>query len=246
MDAKRFMTCATLFAGLLLLNVPLNGAVQSPIVGYSTMTLKNGSNLVAIPFEQLENPEAGYPIANLNIENLSTGLLSGHKIYIWDRANNRFKFYKYTVNGWQDADGNIVTADDEDARIYPQQAYLISGRSQEGTPKTTFSGKVITKDVTLSLETGSNHIANPYVAALPITSIQGNFGTGVLSGNKIFRWTGNKYDQYRWTTDGWKKVIDTAGNTEADVTPDFIEAGEGFILSGKAVDVTLKTPINLK
>ncbi len=200
--------------------------------------------MVSIPFEDLEDPDSGYPIANIKTENFAIGNRLGHKILIWDIAKNSYRTYHYTTDGWKDANNKIVTADDADACIYPGQSCYISGSTT--TAKATFSGKVVAENVEISLKMGANFIANPYVTALPITSIKGDFATGARLGNKILRWNGLKYDQYDWTNDGWKKVVDVEGNTEASVTTDSVDAGEGFILSNaKATSVTLMTPIKL-
>lgn len=57
MKAKSILQCAALLTGLLFLNVPLFATVESDIVGYTTITLKPGYNMVNPCFNDLSSNE---------------------------------------------------------------------------------------------------------------------------------------------------------------------------------------------
>ena len=54
MNAKRILACAALLLGLLSFNAPLSAAVESDVVGYTTITTTPGFNMQGVVFQGLQ------------------------------------------------------------------------------------------------------------------------------------------------------------------------------------------------
>ncbi len=86
MNKMRLSFCAALFAGLLTLNAPLEAAVESPVVGYTTKTMEGGKWY-----------QFGVPFAPLDTENVPTlvssfpgGFTDGDMAYVFEPASGAY------------------------------------------------------------------------------------------------------------------------------------------------------------
>lgn len=87
MKAKSIFQCAALLTGLLFLNVPLFAAVESDIVGYTTISMEAGKwYQVGCPFFSLDNTVTK---AKLN-DVFNTGFADGDMMYIYYEPRQRY------------------------------------------------------------------------------------------------------------------------------------------------------------
>ena len=96
MKAKSIFQCAALLTGLLFLNVPLFAAVESDIVGYTTITMEAGKwYQIGIPFASLD----GTTEAEINAV-FNQGFVDGDSLYIFNPDT-----LAYTAYDWNSAVG---------------------------------------------------------------------------------------------------------------------------------------------
>ena len=120
MKAKSIFQCAALLTGLLLFNDPLFATVESDIVGYTTITLKPGYNMVNPCFNDLTSDE-GILLDDF-LPGTTTGLCASSdltaatQILRWTGSTyETYYIYKAPRGGselnyhWVDLDGNMNT-----------------------------------------------------------------------------------------------------------------------------------------
>ena len=101
MKVKHFLSGATLLSAALLLNAPLSAAVESDVVGYTTITTNVGFNMVGIVFNGLEGQTA-----TLN-EILLGDFQDGDVVQVYS-DNGEYTPYSYwkDFGGWLDGEYN--------------------------------------------------------------------------------------------------------------------------------------------
>ena len=93
MNTKRTLACAALLLGLLSFNAPLTAAVESDIVGYTTITTNPGFNMQGVVFQGLASETTTLD------ELLSGDFQTGDEVQVY--ANGAYTIYQYlTGTGW--------------------------------------------------------------------------------------------------------------------------------------------------
>ena len=102
MNTKRTLACAALLLGLLSFNAPLTAAVESDIVGYTTIEMDAGKwYQVGTPFVDLETSGAEEVSVNAVF---STGFARGDRLNVLDDTGTFVPLYwNATANGWCDS-----------------------------------------------------------------------------------------------------------------------------------------------
>ena len=178
MKAKGISICAALLTGLLFLNDPLFAAVESDIVGYTTITMEAGKwYQVGVPFEQL-NGATSYNISEV----FSKGFSDGDMLFVMDPTTCAYPVVRKwrTVNGtsgW----GKVAIPKLEDATIDAGEAVLINKKT---TGDVTFIGKV--NSLAKSVISGDNAwslVALQYPTEVAINSLK---WSGIENNDMLF------------------------------------------------------------
>ena len=89
MNTKRTLACAALLLGLLSFNAPLTAAVESDIVGYTTIEMKADKwYQVAFPFVQLDDTET----VSIS-EAFNSGFVDGDTLMILNPQTGLYGFH---------------------------------------------------------------------------------------------------------------------------------------------------------
>ncbi len=230
MKAKSIFQCAALLTGLLFLNVPLFAAVESDIVGYTTITLEAGKwYMIGTPFESLTKGEA----IKIN-KDLVTGFSAGDILQVYSPAEGRYSVYKFKdglsgeqTAGWCKTFGSSL----QDITLQPGEAVFIN--------KLTTSDVVVAGRVNLSAqyefgdETTSvwNLLVSPTLQKTKLNDLN---WVGVSANDilQIYNPTTGLYTVYKYKTGlsgektaGWCK---TFGSTPVDVD---VDPGAAFFVN---------------
>ena len=160
MNERRFLAGMALVAGVVLLNAPLNAAVESDVVGYTTMTMEAGKwYQVGCPFGQLD----GSKIFSVN-DVFSRGFKTGDSINIFDSEKGSYSVLSWSdsLNAWTDFPGAPFAST---AQLTEGQAIFVS---KAVTSEITLSGKVSEVVVPFGKEGGNAW--NQIVAVWPVAS----------------------------------------------------------------------------
>ena len=137
MNERRFLAGMALVAGVVLLNAPLNAAVESDVVGYTTMTMEAGKwYQVGCPFVALEDGET--PTMNTVFD---TGFSDGDMAYIYDSHSNSYGATRQWASlgdgatGWYD----LATVTLDATPLTAGQAVFVH---KAKTGEVTFRGRV--------------------------------------------------------------------------------------------------------
>ena len=228
MTTKHFLTGATLLSGLLLLNAPLFAAVESDIVGYTTIEMQAGKwYQVGTPFMPLEE---GATSVKLN-EFLVDGFADGDTVSIYLPDEGRYESYSWRNSGTDRAGwyfGRSSTLADVD--IPSGQAVFVHKGETSGV--TYFSGKVSANEITTFGSEGGN-AWDQIVCVYPQTKkLNDLFWTGIEDDDtvSIYLPDEGRYETYSWRHSG----TDRAGwyfgrsSTLADVD---VPAGQAFFVN---------------
>ena len=95
MKVKHFLSGATLLSAALLLNAPLSAAVESDVVGYTTITTREGFNMYGAAYRGLDGESI-----SLN-ELLSGDFQDTDEVQVFEPGTGEYSVYKYTTGkGW--------------------------------------------------------------------------------------------------------------------------------------------------
>ena len=142
------------------LNAPLNAAVESDVVGYTTMTMEAGKwYQVGCPFGQLD----GSKIFSVN-DVFSRGFKTGDSINIFDSEKGSYSVLSWSdsLNAWTDFPGAPFAST---AQLTEGQAIFVS---KAVTSEITLSGKV--SEVVVSFGKEGGNAWNQIVAVWPVAS----------------------------------------------------------------------------
>ena len=149
MDAKRILTCAALLAGVLFLNGGLVAAVQSDIVGYTTMTMEAGKwYMIGTPFSALSDAAE----RKVNDAFALEGFADGDVLYTLPEGGT------FSIHYWYDRGENRGWSISK-LKWLPDERVLSLGEAvyiKKGTDGTlSFAGKVEAVKVPFGAEEGN-------------------------------------------------------------------------------------------
>ena len=150
MKAKSIFQCAALLTGLLFLNVPLFAAVESDIVGYTTISMEAGKwYQVGYPFSPLDGAES----IKLN-DCFTEGFALEDTLMILDVVNSSYEAMLYWVpekNAWCNLPIAAI-ATPSDKVLKPGQAVYIYKKTAGDV---IFSGQVKAVETNFGAESGN-------------------------------------------------------------------------------------------
>ena len=196
MNAKRILACAALLLGLLSFNAPLSAAVESDIVGYTTIEMQAGKwYLLGNPFVPLSNAET----FSLNEVFHGDGFGNNDVLFTLSKSGTFQPHYWRNGQWCTDVFGSIPAND-----RYPITTAVYINKQADGSVQ--FSGKVAVLEVKIGSEEGNEWSltsltfpANKKLADYTWTNFGANDVLYTLSENGEFQphyWRNNK-----WCTD---------------------------------------------
>lgn len=166
------------------LNGRLSAAVESDIVGYTTMTMDNlGYEIISLPFGDLAITEqVAFPIQNIVGElSQSDRETRADRLMTLDPVTKQYTTYVYKMKGWTKIGETEPTTD----VIFPGTAVFFKKAVKAGT--FTVSGKILSpskssgsdedgtaKVVEIPLKYGLNLVANPFPTDIKIADLKGS------------------------------------------------------------------------
>ena len=247
MNFKSILACAALLIGI----GTATAAVESEVVGYQSIDIKPGFNMIAFNFQPLEGEGVSIQDFVANKEDLvaGTNTADSDKIQVWDGTKFTVYFYrayKATNPGkfllgpaWVKV-GAIGTPTTETIPTGSGVWFARPETAAEG--KITVSGKITTESNTHEIQPGFNMISSAFPADMALNDGPIDWeacgavaGTNTADSDKIQVWDGEKftvyfYRAYKATNPGkfllgpaWVKV-GAIGTPTADTIP----AGKGF------------------
>ena len=237
MKAKSILQCAALLTGLLFLNVPLFATVESDIVGYTTVTIKPGFNLLSLPFNDLTNDQ-------VDVKTLFSGTPTNlDQIQYWDGTKLVGLTYRTAKGGW--CKGLTLLADGA-VMLSPGQGFWYYSKAANDNVLTV-AGRVATSEIGQSVTVGAGYTlvgpAVPKSFALSDISFKVGDTEGAPNLSQVQYWDGTKLVglTYRTAKGGWCKGL-TLLTEETMKT--FVPA-EGFWFYNKTTnDVTITFPLS--
>ncbi len=230
MDAKRFLTCATLFAGLLLLNAPLYSTVQSPVVGYTSVTVKPGLNLLALPYNDLSSEDGLIDVQDI----LQGGITNLDNLQYWDGTELKNLTYR-TGKGW--CVGLKPAVDDLAVYFAPGQGFWYKSKATKDAVL-TFKGRVAVA------EQGENTVVVPPGLSLVGPAVPRTYDVSELTFSEDINlsqlqyWDGTELQNLTYRTGkGW--CVGLKPITEKVILP---TDGFWFVLKNKTDPVTITFP----
>jgi uncharacterized protein CbrC (UPF0167 family) len=189
------------------------------IVGYATVTINPGYNLLANPLS------AGAT----NGANEIMPIQDGQVILTWTGTKYNQVGYDSGFGGWVGADGSTAA---NPPSLPPGQGFFYFNPLTAAT-NVTFVGQVVpgpSSTNTLTLTPGYNLVGSPLPATL--TTAQGGITNAplslpVLDGMVILQWTGTKYQQTGFDS-GFGGWVGADGST-ASTVPGY-QIGQGFFI----------------
>ncbi len=248
---KHLMTLAMVLAAGSLFAA---AEVSSQIVGYNTQTVKNGMNLVSVPF---------YSFNGAAIDLQSIPGAAGDMINTFDQANNRYVSYVYADNtygkledGTTDWNNDLGKgwADDQAARVVgatitPDQGFWLQAATDKDF---TVSGNVAElADTKVSIQAGMNLIAVRFPVDFDIQNVMGAAGDMI----NTFDQANNRYVTYVYADNTYGKLEDGTTDWNTDLGAGWaddqaarvtvaIKPGQGFWFQAAATkDLTIKAPV---
>ncbi len=224
MTTKHFLTGATLLSGLLLLNAPLFAAVESDVVGYSTIECVRGYSAISLPF----NPLGKGDVEGVALQDIKGNLAQSDResrsdrIMLMNPVTKAYSTYQYKEIGWVKAGETEPTTD----IVTPGMGFLFVKGVTDGD--FLVCGKVKSEpSITCALSRGYNLIANPYPCAVKIADLKGDLSANDRESRAdrimVLNPVTKAYTTYQLrASSGWTKEGETT------TTTDQINACEGF------------------
>ena len=193
MKARHFLLGATLLSAGLLLNAPLFAAVESDVVGYTTIQMDAGKwYMIGSPFVELDAAAA----VTVN-DVFSTGFSTGDELNIYNPRTGM-----YTTLTWFDYDGtaawrNPMTGEYSTQALSKGQAVFINKKSEGDV---TVKGKVSSEEiVTFGLPDSSSwsQVVCVYPVTMDVNDIQWD---GLAEGDElhVYDSTSGMYNSSTW------------------------------------------------
>jgi len=185
------------------------------IVGYATVSVKPGYNLMANPLS------AGAT----NGANEIMPVLDGESVLTWNGSGFNFVQYDSTAGGWVQQDDITPAAP---PKLPPGEGFFFFNPGNQAT-NFTFVGQVVpgpSSTNTVTLKPGYNLVGSPLPAAVN-TITNTPVSLPVLDGMSILQWNGSGYNTtlYDSTAGGWVQADDTTPS----VAPP-LNIGQGFFI----------------
>ena len=149
MNAKRILACAALLLGLLSFNAPLSAAVESDIVGYTTIEMQAGKwYQIGTPFVELEGTSTDVPINDI----YTTGFGQGDVLCTLDSTTSSLLplYWNVTLNGWSESANPRAPLSERTIKV-GEAVYIL----KETLGSLTFSGKVESTEGHFGSESGN-------------------------------------------------------------------------------------------
>ncbi len=202
---------------------------SSNTVGYQKLNLAAGYNMIGVPFKEVATDGATKSITEIG--KLSSGFAGYDDNYDFTTRMEVWNGTGYDFYGWAGTSGTDVDGDasldntwtDLDAEPVSETLQVGEGFwvKAANTGTITLAGEVVTTNVTVSLMSGYNIVANPYPCDLKVT----NFGRldNSFAGyddnydftTRMEVWNGTGYAFYGWAgTSG----TDVDGDASLDYT----------------------------
>ena len=218
-----------LIAAAAIAGVAIADAVQSGIVGYNTVTLKPGWNMLAVNYDATAD-ENGIALQDLfpgeaNGLKGGTGGSNADYLNVWENGDYTIYFLYYTTKGsntsknwkWVNSSGNVT-----DVKFKPGKAFWYYSRNTDDKAL-NFAGSVPVKPSdTIAIGTGWNMIGNTFTSVLDLNNMGTAYwqnsgaqgGTGGSNADYLNVWENGDYSIYflYYTTKGsntsknWKWV----------------------------------------
>ena len=151
-------------------NAPLSAAVESDVVGYSTIDLKSGYEIVAIPFLPLDEEGGALPIQSITGELLADDRIPerSDSFMVLDTTTHNYVNYRNSSNGWIKVGEDAPTTE-----VLPAGTSICFKKSMRAG-KIIATGKVNDADVVeIPLARGYSLVSNPFPTELKIADIVG-------------------------------------------------------------------------
>lgn len=210
MDVKRILACAALLAGLLFFNGRLSAAVESDIVGYTTVSLAPGNNMVNPCFESLEEGKklSLGEFVNEETEGLiaSASSTSSTKVMYWNGTEYETAFlYKKRGSSsapvWMDS----ATSQPSTLQLVPGEAVWLVQPKTATQVEISLKGKV-PNDVSVShvIRPGLNMIGSGFTQGWDLNNCGIDWqavakaGTSSTNADQVQMWNAatSTYDTY--------------------------------------------------
>ena len=147
MKVQHFLSGATLLSAALLLNAPLSAAVESDVVGYTTIKTEPGANMVGVVFNGLD----GEPITLGNL--LNGDIHDFDYLQIRDKTTGGYRVYSYENGVWYDDSFNNAS----DLLWPPGSTFWFTAPERSVT--LTMKGSVLIGTYTQKFQAGLNMIS---------------------------------------------------------------------------------------
>ena len=188
MTTKHFLTGATLLSGLLLLNAPLFAAVESDVVGYSTVTTSADFTMLGVVFKGLSEGSS-----SLN-DIISGDFAEEDQIQLYDRDSG-YRVYSYYNGSWVDGDFNPLTFPVEPGTAF----WLVTpGR----TVTVTLKGAIPTGDYRYESRSGLQMVSPHIPVALDLNNGV-KWGGALTENDEIQVRVGNSYRVFPYYDGKW-------------------------------------------
>ena len=226
MNAKRILMCAAALSCALLFQATASAAVESPIVGYTTIEMEAGKwYQIGRPFVELE--EGSSPKLNTV---LTSGFADGDVCNVFDPASVSYVpyYWKSAANGWCSKRGTTPV----DVDLPASQAVFIN---KAVTATVSLAGRVSTTEISsFGTEAGGawDQIICVYPSAVKLNEMK---WSGLADGDicNVLNSETTTYEPYYWKSaaNGW---CSKRGTTPVDVE---IYAGQALFINKKSAGV---------
>ena len=226
MKVKHFLSGATLLSAALLLNAPLSAAVESDVVGYTTITTNPGFNMMGVVFNGLDGQ--ALPLNEIVSGNFS----NNDQIQIYNKdSSSTYTTYIFYNGQWVDR----VEFKPATSPVSPGTAFWLN--TPEHAVEVTLKGAIPTNEYTYTTKKGIQMLAANIPAEInPNDDIV--WGEGLEDGDQLQIRNGKTYTTYQFYNGNWVDRIMFQPMTEV------IPIGSSVWLTTKneGISVTFQLP----
>ena len=196
MTTKHFLTGATLLSGLLLLNAPLFAAVESDIVGYTTITTSPGFNMQGVCFNSLDGEAISFN------ELLTGDFQDGDEIQVLTMVASGATYERYRYSSER---GEWITGR-ASADTKPVEAGTSFWLNTPDAVEVTFKGSVKPGNYLYTSQVGMQMISSDFPIAFPLNATDGSVVWENLTDGDEVQWLNEKgaYDRCRYSVERGK------------------------------------------
>ncbi len=254
-----------LIAAAAIAGVAIADAVQSGIVGYNTVTLKPGWNMLAINYDATAD-DNGIALQDLfpgeaNGLKGGTGTTSADYLNVWENGDYTTYFLFYTTKGgntsknWKWVNGSGVVTD---VKFKSGKAFWYYSRNAADKALNVSGAVPVQSSDTLAIAAGWNMIGNIFTSGLDLNAKGTDYwsgsgakgGTGTTSADYLNVWENGDYTTYFlfYTTKGgntsknWKWVNGSGVPATADQVG--LGGGTWYYHRGTGFNLSIDRPYN--